>query len=261
LQSRKTVLEEKREFFRRLSIGGDHQPALSPDELKKLYELYSEELAAIATGLLDLDLADRKLNPEIERIQQELSQLSQKKEQRQVFVSVQSRTGGDLRVELRYMVPNASWAPIYEARVDTENGNVSLQYDAMVRQRTGEDWTDARLTVSTAHPDKNGQMPELAPDYLRFLQPRPAAPQSMAMDAAKPVPTGTQMQKSNESEEDFRAKIESARLESNGLSVVYQVAAPVTIPSDGQPHRTNLTQIELTGKLAYVTTPKLEPDF
>jgi uncharacterized protein (TIGR02231 family) len=258
LQSQKSVLEEKREFFRRLNIGGGDRQALSSDELKKLYELYSGELSVIATGLLDLDATDRKLSPEIERLQRELNQLSQKREERRVFVSVQSQTAGELRVELRYIVPNASWTPVYEARVDTGSGKVSLRYDAMVRQRTGEDWTDARLTVSTARPDKNGQMPELEPNYLRFLQPRPAGPPAMALEKAMPTPAGTPKSKEDELEEDIRAQTESAKLESYGPSVTYQVAGPVTVPSDGQPHRTNLNQIELEGKLAYVTTPKLE---
>jgi len=60
-------------------------------------------------------------------------------------------------------------------------------------------------------------------------------------------------------EQDNVAQIESAQLESNGLSVTYQVAVPVTVPSDGQAHRTNLTQIDLSGKLSYATTPRLEP--
>jgi uncharacterized protein (TIGR02231 family) len=262
IQSQKSVLEDKREFFRKLNTGGDRndKQIFSSDELKKLYDLYAGELTTIASAFLDLDAADRKLNPEIERVQQELNQLNQKKEERRVSVSVQSQSTAELRVELRYVVQNASWLPVYEARVDTSSGKVSLMYDAMLRQRTGEDWTNARLTVSTARPERNDQMRELEPNYLRFSQPLPVpAPRSMALKPEKAVPSGTPTTKAEAGEQDVLAGVESAQLESNGLSVTYQVAAPVTIPSDGQAHRTNLTQIDLNGKLSYVTTPKLEP--
>jgi len=261
LQSQQGVLEDKREFFRKVNTGGDRndKQVFSSDELKKLYDLYSGELAAIASASLQLDAADRKLNPEIERIEKELSQLSQRKEQHQVSVNVQSQSAAELRIEVRYVVHNASWLPVYEARVDTSSGKVALMYDAMIRQRTGEDWTNARLTVSTARPEQNNQLPELQPKYLRFSQPLPApAPRSMAL-SEKPLPSATPAAKGAATEQDNVAQIESAQLESNGLSVTYQVAVPVTIPSDGQAHRTNLTQIELSGKLSYATSPRLEP--
>jgi uncharacterized protein (TIGR02231 family) len=261
LQSQQGVLEDKREFFRKLNNSGDRndKQALSSDELKKLYDLYSGELATIASESLQLDAADRKLNPEIERIEKELSQVSQKKEQHRVSVSVQSQSPAELRIELRYVVHNASWLPVYEARVDTSSGKVSLMYDAMIRQRTGEDWTKARLTVSTARPEQNNQLPELEPKYLRFSQPLPvSAPRSMALKS-EPLPSATPSAREAATEQDNVAQIESAQLESNGLSVTYQVAIPVTIPSDGQAHRTNLTQIDLSGKLSYATTPRLEP--
>jgi uncharacterized protein (TIGR02231 family) len=260
LQSEKSVLEDRREFFRKLNTGGDRieKPVFSSDELKKLYDLYSGELKTIANAFLEIEAADRKLNPEIERIQKELSQLNQKKEQRRVSVSVRSESATELRVELRYVVHNASWLPVYEARVDTASGKVSLMYDAMIRQQTGEDWTAARLTVSTALSGQNNQMPELEPKYLRFSQPPPApAPRAMALDKALPSATPTVEAESTNG--GNVAQVGSARLESNGLAVTYQVAAPVTIPSDGQAHRTNLTQIELSGKLSYVMTPRLEP--
>jgi uncharacterized protein (TIGR02231 family) len=192
LQSEKSVLEDRREFFRKLNTGGDRieKPVFSSDELKKLYDLYSGELKTIANAFLEIEAADRKLNPEIERIQKELSQLNQKKEQRRVSVSVRSESATELRVELRYVVHNGSWLPVYEARVDTASGKVSLMYDAMIRQQTGEDWTAARLTVSTALPGQNNQMPELEPKYLRFSQPPPApAPRAMALDKALPSAT------------------------------------------------------------------------
>jgi len=261
LQAQKSLLEDKREFFRQLNAGGNRndKPAFSSDELKKIYDLYSGELVAIVNGSLEIEVAERKLNPEIERVQKELSQVSQKKEQHRVSISVGSQSVTELQVEVRYVVHGATWLPVYEARIDTSSGKVSLLYDAMIRQQTGEDWTNAKLTVSTARPGQNNQMSELEPRYLRFLPPAPVnAPRSMALESGKVLPNPTAAPNSEESPLDSLAQIESAQLEANGLSLSYQVAPLVTIPSDGQAHRTNLTQLELNGKLSYVSTPRLE---
>jgi uncharacterized protein (TIGR02231 family) len=50
-----------------------------------------------------------------------------------------------------------------------------------------------------------------------------------------------------------------AEIRRTGLSVNYEVGLPVTIPSDGQSHRTNVTLLNLAGAPQYVTTPKLDP--
>jgi uncharacterized protein (TIGR02231 family) len=50
-----------------------------------------------------------------------------------------------------------------------------------------------------------------------------------------------------------------ATVQTTGLAVAYDVQLPVNIPADGQPHRTNVTLINLQGPPEYVTTPKLDP--
>ena len=52
---------------------------------------------------------------------------------------------------------------------------------------------------------------------------------------------------------------ELSNLAENVLSISYEVGLPVTIPSDGQPHRTNVTLLNVAGMPQYVTTPKLDP--
>jgi hypothetical protein len=51
---------------------------------------------------------------------------------------------------------------------------------------------------------------------------------------------------------------EAGKLETSGLAVTYVVAEPISVPSDGEPHQTNLSQIKLNGDLSYVCAPKLE---
>lgn len=74
------------------------------------------------------------------------------------------------------VVKDCSWDATYELRTTTESGkpssSVALHYLATVKQRTGEDWTNAVLTLSTNQTD---MLPKSLPRIGRF-QIRQARP-------------------------------------------------------------------------------------
>ena len=62
-------------------------------------------------------------------------------------------------LKLTYIVQNAFWEPTYELHATTENSKPSstvvLNYRAQISQSTGEDWADAKLTLSTSDTSMN----------------------------------------------------------------------------------------------------------
>ncbi|ORZ29647.1 hypothetical protein BCR44DRAFT_72301 [Catenaria anguillulae PL171] len=60
----------------------------------------------------------------------------------------------EIELNVSYMIDNASWTPNYDLSISTKPESVmsaaQLQYRAIVKQNTGEDWLNARLTLSTA---------------------------------------------------------------------------------------------------------------
>ncbi|HXM03623.1 MAG TPA: mucoidy inhibitor MuiA family protein [Chthoniobacterales bacterium] len=253
VDSQIALLNSRKAFFENLSsgIGRSDKGVPQIDDLKKLYDFYSEELTTVSNSLLDTQAKLRTQQREIDRLKQELSGLSQQKSSRKVVISVQAEKPEELELTLFYTVHNASWEPIYDARLNTTDGSVLLSYNAYVRQRTGEEWEGVKLTVSTARPAENGELPELKPVYLSLNSPLPsdAVPAQAQFRAKQAAPTSVAEQPVNP---------EPAKLETSGLAITYVVAQPLSVPSDGQPHLTNLTQIKLNGDLSYVCTPKLE---
>lgn len=69
-------------------------------------------------------------------------------------------------LQLQYLVSNTQWSPSYLARLDEKNATVQLDYTASVYQNSGEAWNDIELTLSTAQPALNCEIPLLTP--LRF---------------------------------------------------------------------------------------------
>ena len=84
---------------------------------------------------------------------------------------LEAEHAGTLQLDVSYRLPGAGWRPAYEARAETGTDAVELVSYGLVRQRTGEDWRDVRLTLSTAKPTIAGSMPRLEPLKLRPWQP------------------------------------------------------------------------------------------
>ncbi|MEO1337586.1 MAG: DUF4139 domain-containing protein, partial [Myxococcota bacterium] len=55
-----------------------------------------------------------------------------------------------VQLVVRYQTPGARWFPAYQVRV--QDGQAAIGLRALVVQRSGEDWTNVRLEVSTANP-------------------------------------------------------------------------------------------------------------
>src|SRR5262245_21311469 len=83
-----------------------------------------------------------------------------------VSVELPAKAEGALEVELTYVTPRAQWMPIYDVRHFPSDGDarerIKLTGIALVRQGTGEDWSDVELIATTARPPLSEPPPELA---------------------------------------------------------------------------------------------------
>lgn len=88
----------------------------------------------------------------------------------------------ELELELEYAVPGATWFPSYRLRLarrtSAESGSAhdSLSLRASIAQRTGEDWTGVRLSLSTAALLTRAVMPQLRSIRLGRRQAEQPAP-------------------------------------------------------------------------------------
>ena len=90
------------------------------------------------------------------------------------------------KLRLAYRIAGAGWKPLYDARLDTGGAGhaaaLELVRRAAVTQRTGEDWSDVALSVSTVRATRGTGAPEMQPLRVAFLEP------PMALAAARPAP-------------------------------------------------------------------------
>ncbi len=278
LESEHTLLKEQRAVTQNLAGATDiyarglaYGKLAVADQMTLLNDLQARA-AELDQELLALGVRRRDLKRRIEKTQRELQQLqgARGRERFVAEVEVELAAAGELTVDLVYVITNAGWTPLYDLRLSDAEGQppaLEVGYLAQVTQRTGEDWRDAALTLSTARPALSETLPELKPWYVTKFVPLPPAPApgrprmaKMAVARADEDSFAAAMA-DEESEERIVPKVAAeavvATVESSGTAVTYRVPGAVTIPADGAPHKVTVAVFTLKPTLDYVAAPKL----
>lgn len=192
---------------------------------------------------------------------------------REVAVGVESASGGRARIVLGYLVPGAGWAPAYDARLDTGDKDrkpaLDLVRRAMVTQRTGEDWTEVALAVSTVRAQRGAAAPEVQPRRVAFHDyPAPmaaeSAPAYRADKRALSKTLGAAAPASEPPLEDEAARPEPAQqqvatLEATAYEATFKVSGTASVPSDGSTKSFALSSRKIEPKLTIRAAPALDP--
>jgi len=140
------------------------------------------ELAALHDRRLDLERRLREASEEVELRRRRLEEGSSSvRGQRALLyraaVLTLSETGAlqeGVQLALEYAVQGARWVPGYDLRMPRTLDGGTLQMRASVIQRTGEDWRNVRLSLSTADLERRAEVPELKSLRIGRSQPAPA---------------------------------------------------------------------------------------
>lgn len=146
---------------------------LNAETLQKLVQFNHDQRGELAEREVERAIKLRTLGEELVLLQRELGTLtagtSRSVREAVVFVDLSGASGS---FKLKYLVDNATWAPSYNLRGDTAKNQVGLEYQASVRQLSGEDWGDVKMTLSTATPALLASGPRLEPMVLSLSSDR-----------------------------------------------------------------------------------------
>ena len=177
----------------------------------------------------------------------------------EVAVHLDAAAPGRAVLALSYQVPNASWIPLYEARLDSESGEVGLTQAGAVRQHTGEDWSDVVLTLSTARPALGAVVPELEPWFIRIGEPVDHLIEGQGafrgnelkdLSASKSEPAAAPA-----SDQPIAAG--GATVAGSEFSAQYEIAGKASVPADGSSHRFPIAERKLSSTLSVTAAPRL----
>lgn len=159
--------------------------------------------------------------------------------------------GGARAVEIQaeYFVPCALWRPSHLARLSDDKRSLQLRTFGTVWQRTGERWEGVRCRFSTARPTHAAEAPTLEDDWLR-ARPKTPEERSIVQVEARDVDianTGTTVG----SQADQMPGVDDG---GEPLTLVAREA--VTIPSNGEPFRVEVSVCDVEVDAAIVAYPE-----
>ncbi|WP_329204275.1 mucoidy inhibitor MuiA family protein [Streptomyces sp. NBC_00683] len=164
-----------------------------------------------------------------------------------IELTVETAVAGPVGLRLSHLIPCALWRPAYRAVLDGDS--LTLETDAMVWQRTGEDWSDVRLTLSTARSALATDPPRLGEDRLTLTDRSVAERRTVDIELR---------------EEEIGTLGPSPVLglpgvDDGGEARVLRSPAQVSVPSDGHAHRVPLSAFTTAAHSEYACSPELSP--
>jgi len=234
------------EFLSRLGGPGE-KPAPVPDarSLAGVIELIrknsSESLARVERAKVE----KRENGKQIAALERDLAHLrSGATDTRTILVDV----SGEGNARVSYQVNDAGWQPAYRASLDSNASKLELVRQAVVAQRTGEDWGAVKLKLSTGLPRLSLQGPDPRPWYVSLVESRPYA------GAAKVAADVLQ----SEMKREFRANAPEAKPAEvqTTFATEFEVPGLVTLPSDGRKVTVSLAKLVLPAKMRLRVVPR-----
>ncbi|NBB93901.1 MAG: mucoidy inhibitor MuiA family protein [Gammaproteobacteria bacterium] len=223
---------------------------------------WSDAVRTVGSGAEDvlsarrqLQVDRRELDKEIQRLEQELADLGQRQQDTLALaLAYESASAGTARFTVEYTVGGAYWRPVYEWRLDTGAGELEIVQFAEVRQRTGEDWSEAELHLSLSRPSAGGRLPEVSSWWVDVVSPEPAAKADRTRQLMSEAEVAMQAPAAG-----AQADWASAELVGNEYTQAYRVPGRASVAADNQPHRFRLDAHRVDVALSARTVPRYQP--
>jgi uncharacterized protein (TIGR02231 family) len=260
LRAEKGVYAKERDMlFRNEAIGGTSNN-VPIAEIEKAADFFRKRNNEINVFLLKADAEERKLIKESASYTAQLQELNAKENPptSEVTVVLDAKTRGEAIFTLKYLVRNAGWAPKYDVRAENAIDPVKLDYHANVFNKSGLDWTEVLMILSTSEPLQGAEKPRLETWDVAESTQRIAGVQKnletvMVMDM-----------KSNRSDylkkEDRGGEVAFQQVAVQELSAEFEIELPYSILSDGKPYVVDVTSYSLPATYMHYAVPKQDAD-
>jgi uncharacterized protein (TIGR02231 family) len=271
LQDRIDAAEGRKQMIQRAGSGeGNSGKALDPDQWLKAWDLVGKGLQAVNEEMRGLRESLEKVEAEMAALEQDASRLAPRHDTvRVAMIAVQAASPLKAKLTLTYRVNSAGWRPVYDARLSTQSGQPQFEWvrRAMIRQQTGEDWANARVTLSTVMVRRGTQAPDLRGEKIVFWErpvpraasmPMPAAPAPEQM-LAGPMRMEAAREKMADTDRRVAAEEAQARLETGGYQTEFRLPGTVTFASGAGERSVRLGVDKPEIKLALRAAPVLDP--
>ncbi|MFE2325375.1 mucoidy inhibitor MuiA family protein [Streptomyces sp. NPDC059385] len=212
------------------------------DRVDEERDTHGERLRAVEARLAALAVELGEIRRAVQLSEEEPTELVG-----HVELTVEAAAAGPVGLRLGHLTPCALWRPSYRAVL--EGDALTLETDAVVWQRTGEDWSDVRLTLSTARSALAGDPPRLGEDVLTLKD----------RSAAERRTVDVELREEEIGDLGPAAVLGLPGVDDGGEARVLSSPVPVSVPGDGRAHRVPLSVFTAPASSEYACSPELSP--
>lgn len=268
------------------TVQATEKGVLNSDSAINLAKHIRESRLESARELVDLQQKVQANQEKADFAQRKLRELSSGvvRTERDAILVLDKPTAVAGKVRLNYLVESANWVPKYKFRTGMKTTDpVQLEYLAAVVQQSGEDWTNVKMTLSTAAPMLNAAPPELQKLQVS-VAPRTSGPVAQVPNAMDLEEQGRSLRKKAQMDLNEQKQSSGSRLVNTaaaldqsfelfnpdaamkracllsmqeGPSVTYHLTTKMTVPSRNDEHMLEVARIDMMPEFYYKATPIL----
>lgn len=204
--------------------GGSTRALPDGATLTALVSSVGTSATAARAKIRDANQKVRDLDAEKTALETELAKVKAgRKSSHELRATVETDAAVTAPVQVEYLVGDASWHWLYEARLDTRTRRMSLVRQAAVKQSTGEDWGGIELTLTTARPSESTGTEDVQSLFATLRDPAPKVAAAMMRRGA---PAGAALDE---------IVVTGMKRTATEYAVEYTVPGRVSVAADGEP--------------------------
>lgn len=199
LNDRLQVLNHQAEFLKKITIASQESIARelkierpSVEEYRRLLTFFDTEFSRLNVETRKTEDRRLEVQQSFDALQREIREVggSPDRSEKEIGITFDVSRSGSLEIEASYLLSGAGWTPAYDIRAGSGDSIVGLAYFGYVRQNTGEDWKNVRLTLTTSQPGSGGTPAELQPWFVGAAEKAMGAIEGFVRDAGtgEPLP-------------------------------------------------------------------------
>lgn len=161
--------EEEQMIYANRGISGRAKD-LNLEQMKAISTYYRTRVTAIKNEIFRNNMEIKTLQDETRMLQKQMAELNNapEKEHGEIKIKFDAPIASNLTLVVSYQIQDAGWIPNYDIKSKDIDAPLFLSYKAHVYQKTGNDWNNVNITLSTGNPNSNVAKPNLGAKYLNF---------------------------------------------------------------------------------------------
>ena len=164
------LVEEQKVINANRLVSGENL-TLDLERIKQISTYYRQRITAIKNEIFDTNIEINKLKLDVGFLQKQMTEINSSpiKEHGVVRLKLDAPVATSLTLQISYTIQDAGWTPNYDIKSWQINDPLRLTYKAHVYQRSGIDWENVKINLSSGSPSLNVAKPNLTSKYLDFV--------------------------------------------------------------------------------------------